>query len=377
MPRLTRAQLEAEVEALRASLAKETARRKRLERQLRVRGTELSESFAQQTATSEVLRVISSSPSDIQPVLDVVAENAARLCEALDAEIFRREDDHLVLAAHYGRTPVGTVGEFAVPLVRQTINGRCVLDGRTIHVADLQVLADDFPRGSELARQQDSRAHLSIPLMRAGIAIGLISLRRTEANLFTERQVALLQTFAEQAVIAIENVRLFRELGARNAELTESLAQQTATSEVLGVISRSPTDIQPVLDTVAESAARLCNAFDAAIFRRDGGRLVLVAHHGPIHPGGSLGVFTLPLVRGSFSGRAVLEGATVHVLHAQDQSEEYPEGSELARRIGFETALIVPLMREGVAIGSISLRRTEARPFTKRQVALLQTFADQ
>ena len=218
----------------------------------------LSQAVEQQTATGEILRVISGSPTDIQPVFDTVAENAARLCESSDAEIFRRDGDRLRLVAHHGPIPVGgPIGEFTMPLVRGTINGRSVLDGRTVHVADLQNETDEFPQGSEFARQQDSRAHLSVPLMREGGAIGTISLRRTEAELFSERQVALLQTFADQAVIAVENVRLFKELQEKNqalttahAQVSETLEQQVATSAILAVIANSPTDVQPVLDAL-------------------------------------------------------------------------------------------------------------------------------
>ena len=220
------------------------------------------------------------------------------------------------------------------------------------------------------------RTILSVPLMREGVAIGSIQIRRTEAQLFTERQVALLETFAEQAVIAIENVRLFKELEARNGALGESLEQQTATSEILRVISSSPTDVQPVLDAVTECAARLCESLDSAIWRRDGDRCLLIAHNGGI-PIGPIGEFSLPLVRGTVSGRSVLDGQTIHVADAPTEVDEFPESSENARRMGFRTILNVPLMREGVAIGVISLRRTEVQLFTERQVALLETFADQ
>jgi two-component system, NtrC family, sensor kinase len=343
---------------------------------LEQRNQALTASLEQQTATSEVLRVIARSPTDIQPVLDTVAESAARLCEALDTTIFRRDGDRLLLVAHHGPIPAGRIGEFALPLVRGTVGGRSVLDGRTIHVTDLQTDVDEFPEASENARRMGFRTILCVPLAREGVAIGAIQLRRTEAQLFTERQVALLQTFADQAVIAIENVRLFKELEARNRDLTEALEQQTATSEILRVISSSPTDTQPVLDTVAESAARLCEASDVSIFRLDDDGLRLVARHAPI-PYGALGAFVVPLIHGMVNGRAVLERRTIHVVDLQAEVDEFPEGSPLARQFGYRASLSVPLLREGSAIGVVHLRRTEAQLFSERQVTLLQTFADQ
>ena len=229
----------------------------------------LAEALEQHAAISAILKVISASPSDVQPVLDTVAESATRLCGSSDAEVFRRDGDRLRLIAHHGAIPSGPLGEFTVPLVRDSVNGRATLNGQTIHVVDVQARANEFPVTAEFARRQGSRTQLIVPMLRHGVAIGTISLRRTVVDPFTERQVALLTTFADQAVIAIENVRLFKET-------TEALERQTATSEILRVISQSPTDVHPVFDTIAAAALKLCRASAANVFTFDG-KLVWLA----------------------------------------------------------------------------------------------------
>jgi len=202
---------------------------------------ELRKSLQQQTATADMLKVISRSTFDLQVVLKTLVESAAQLCDAYDSAIWRPDGDWLLLVAHHGPIPAETL-----PLIRGTVAGRTVLDGRAFHIADLQTEDAEFPESSENARSWGFRSLLCVPLMREGVAIGTIALRRREAQLFTERQVALLQTFADQAVIAIENARLFNEL-------RESLQQQTATANVLRVISRSTFDLKTVLNTLVES----------------------------------------------------------------------------------------------------------------------------
>src|SRR5262245_42677968 len=230
---------------------------------------ELRESLQQQTATADMLKVLSRSTFDLQAVLKTLVESAAQLCGAYDSAIWRPDGARLLLVAHHGPIPAETL-----PLIRGTVAGRTVLEGRAFHIADLQTEDADFPESSENARRWGFRSILCVPLMREGVAIGTIALRRSEVQLFTERQVALLQTFADQAVIAIENARLF-------TELRESLQQQTATAEVLKVISRSSFDLQAVLDTLTVSAARHCEAQMAAIVRqKDAGSYYYATSYG-------------------------------------------------------------------------------------------------
>jgi signal transduction histidine kinase/CheY-like chemotaxis protein/HPt (histidine-containing phosphotransfer) domain-containing protein len=350
----------------------------RLFKELEARNRDLSEALEQQTATAEILNAISSSPTDIQPVLGAIAETAARLCEASDVLIRRVDGNTMRVAAHIGPVPI--VDSAIDPLIsHESVGGRSILERRTIHIHDVLEphVSDEYPKGMwTLFEDVPYRTMLVVPLVREDAAIGTIAIRRPEMRPFSDKQIKLLETFADQAVIAIENVRLFKELEGRNRDLTEALEQQTATAAILRVISGSPTDVQPVFDAVAESAARLCDAIDASIFRADGHQLRLVAHYGPI-PFGTVGEFTISMSRGTLAGRSILEGHVVHAADLQAEAAEFPEGSAVAQRFGYRAAVSVPLMREGSAIGSISVRRTDARLFSERQLSLLQTFADQ
>jgi len=224
---------------------------------------ELAEAREQQAATAEILRMISRSPTDLQGVFEEIAASAARLCDAYDASVLQVDGDCQRLVAHHG--PIPTPG--ALPLTRKVVTGRAVLDRQAIHIADVQTETDQYPEGSDNARRLGHRTILAVPLISAGKAIGVIVIRRTQVRPFTDRQIDLLKTFADQAVIAIENTRLFEEVQEKNraltetnAQLTEALEQQTATSKILRVISGSPTDVRPVFETVVESAAKLCEA---------------------------------------------------------------------------------------------------------------------
>ena len=332
---------------------------------LETSNSELREALDQQTATSEILRVIASSPTDLQPVLNTVAERAARLCDAQDALIDRVDADVLEHVAAYGAMPMA---QSRRPLSRSTPAGRAIVDRQTIHIPDVVPLLDtEYPDAKARQQVTGTRTVLVTPLFLKGIAIGTIQIRRAEVRPFSEKQVALLKIFADQAVIAIENVRLFNEL-------KESLEQQTATSEILGVIASSPTDIQPVLNTVAENAARICGASDSGIYMLvEGGLLRKVAGHGSVS-GSPIG-FELFADRDSVPGRTVIDGQTIHIPDFVAVADEYPVQRALQR--GYRTMLGTPLLRKGVPIGMIGIRRLDVHPFTDKQISLLKTFADQ
>jgi GAF domain-containing protein len=349
---------------------------------------QVTEALGQQTATAEILRVISSSPTDLQPVFDAILRSAQRLLGARTTSVFRRLTDEIHLAAF---TSAGEVGDAAYaalfPMSLDDYRERfpfAMLDwvtGSVTHVPDVELDMRSPEIARRLARARGFRSVLQVPMRREGQVIGVLGITRSEAGVFAEDEIALAQTFADQAVIAIENVRLFTELQEKNqalttahAQVTEALEQQTATAEILRVISGSPTDAQPVFDAIARSATSLCDAYDAWVGQLNGDLLRVAAHHGSIPaPVGAV----VPAIRGIVTGRSVIDRRTVHVADLQAEADEFPGGSAAARSLGHRTILSVPLLREGVAIGAIALRRTEVQPFTDRQIALVTTFADQ
>ncbi len=330
---------------------------------------ETKEALEQQTAISEILRVISNSPGDVRPMLNAVAERALKLCAAAEAIILMVEGETLRFVAGFGSTPTFDKDE-VMPLTRGLVAGRAIIDRVTIHMEDLaRASEDEFPAAREAQRRLGHRALLSVPLMREDRAIGAISVWRMEPVAFTAKQIALVKTFADQAAIAIENVRLFNET-------KEGLEEQTAIAEILRVISGSPTDVQPVLDAIAERAARLCDAGSASMFLTEGNMLRHLASKGPgAEPVTHLETF--PISRDSISGRAILDQKTMHIRDLLAEEHEYPLSAEIAHRLGHRTVVVVPLFREGQPFGTILLRRQDVRPFNEHEIALLSTFGDQ
>ncbi len=329
--------------------------------------TELRESLDQQTATADILRVISQSPTDVAPVLDVVVKAAQRFCGADDVVISLRDGEELasprtMAPFRHRRRAAGSIAAIGPGTCRDRRRHRPYSGHWSCRIPP------SGPASIELAARLGGEASLAAPMLREGVAVGRHHAARREVGAFTERQIALLEAFAAQAVIAIENVRLF-------TELRESLEQQTATTEILQVISQSPTDVKPVLDAVVKAAVRFCGVDDATIGLRDDKYWIVEAHVGPMR---ALVDERQELTRQTAMGRAIVDGKTVHIPDYRELDPVEFEGArKLSARVGVQAALAAPLLREGVAIGGINLRRPTPGAFTPRQIELLESFAAQ
>jgi signal transduction histidine kinase len=345
----------------------------------------LAEALEQKAAASEILRVISQSPTDVQPVFDAIAESAVRLCDAEAATVTRFDGEWVHIAAIYGLSAARSDALRGTFPMRPSGAGgaaRAIRDRAIVHIPD--VVSDQEYEIQQTAMRSGYRGLLAVPMLHKGHAIGAITLGRAEPGAFSDTQVQLLRTFADQAVIAIENVRLFKELEEKNealtqahAQVTEALEQQTATSEILRTIAHSQTDVQPVFDTIIKSAVTLCDGLFGSLDRFDGDLIFPVATHNytpealdavhrmfPARPSRSLGV-----------GRAIVDRDVVHIPDVE-LDPEY-KAQALAGTIGFRSGLFVPMLRDGVPIGVILVGRAAPGPFSDNQIELLKTFADQ
>jgi GAF domain-containing protein/anti-sigma regulatory factor (Ser/Thr protein kinase) len=335
---------------------------------------ELQESLEYQTAISDVLNIISRSPSELQPVVDLIVQTAKRLCSAERAMMWRLREGKFDLAAHTITDPALAryLRQNPISANRDSLAGRAALEGRTIHARDIMT-------DPELQRQQQAlagnlRTLLVVPLLRGSKPIGVLSLARTEVQPFTDKQVELVTTFADQAVIAIENTRLFEAEQASKRQLQESLEYQTAISDVLNVISRSPTDVQPVFDTIAKSAAQLCKAQFCHVFRYDGQLIHFAASHGqtPESIETMRRIYPIPPGRVSAAARSILTGVVEEISDIHGDPD-YGHGSTA----NYRSIVAVPMLKDGRPVGAICMARSETGVFPERQIELLRTFADQ
>jgi class 3 adenylate cyclase/putative methionine-R-sulfoxide reductase with GAF domain len=333
------------------------------------RASERDELLRQQTAMSEILGVISNSPTDLAPVFDAILSNATRLCDGNLAGLWRYDGQFLIGAAQHNLSTEFVEKYMDVKLEpgRSGPTRLAALERRTVHVADISAEPGFSPKILQFER---ARTVLAVPLLRKTELVGVIAIWRREVRPFNEQQIALVQTFAAQAVIAIENTRLLNEL-------RQSLEQQTATSEVLRVISSSATDLRPVFETIAHNSANLCGATYGIVYRFDGEMIIPVAHHNldqaaidACHQ-----MFPMRLNTGSFVGRTILAREVLHIADvAAEPNDTY---SAIRQALGIRTYLAVPMLRDGNPIGAIALYRREVGLFSDRQIELVKAFADQ
>jgi signal transduction histidine kinase len=320
---------------------------------------ETKESLERQTATADILRVISASPSDLGPVFEAIVKSAAGLCDADFAWV--------LLPDPGGGTPAVAFHGDIPPELRAKIGELLTSSPAAVPRTESFPDISQSDRPFLVARAVGARSLSRVRITQQERHIGAVVVARKDVRPFTPRQVEILEGLADQAAIAIENVRLFNET-------KEALERQTVIGEILRVISQSPTDVQPVMDAIAESAVRFCAAEDAIVILVRGAEVHSVAHSGPV---GTRERVSFPLDGSTGVGRAILEQRTIHIQDLKAAEAEFPRGAALARELGYRAVLAAPLVREGTAVGSILLRRNEPRPFTAKQIELLETFASQ
>ncbi len=335
---------------------------------------DLKEAREQQAATAEILKVIASSPSDVQPVFEAIVGSAKRLLGGHTSALYRIVDGML----HEGAfTPLNPEADEALrrsfPVPTSEYPQLALIEkGESFQFADTEKDAPEIQ--TRVARARGFRSILLTPLIHNGTTIGLVTVTRAETGSFADHHVHLMKTFADEAVIAIENARLFNEVQARMRDLMEALTYQTGSSNILSVIASSPTNVAPVLKAIVDSACELCEAYDAVVLLKDGNDLRYSAHHGPI----PIGLEKSPINRNWVTGRAVVDKVPMHVHDLLSaEGDQFPQSRETLAQQGHRTVLCVPLLREGRSIGAITLRRFEVNPFSDKQIGMLQTFADQ
>jgi GAF domain-containing protein len=340
---------------------------------------ETKEALEQQTATAEILRVISSSPTDVQPVFDALVSTGARLCEADYGFLARYDGTSMAIAAHSGATDEeieAVVRVYPMVPTPDTLGGRTILDLTVVHIPDVR---SDPTYGARVMQDAGWRTGLGVPLLREGAAIGLVGLWRRDVRPFSDRQIELLKIFAQQAVIASENVRLFTELQAKNRDLTTALDQQTATSEILRVISCSPTDVQPVFDAIVQSALRLLDGVGANVARVVGDELQLAAFTTTGEAGDSaLGAaYPMPIGGWNVAARAVRARTPIYLIDTEIDSEYQAMGKGLTQARGVRSIVAVPMILQSSVVGTVAVSRREPGSFSDEEIAVLKTFADQ
>jgi two-component system, NtrC family, sensor kinase len=349
----------------------------RLFNEVQARTRELTESLQQQTATSEVLEVISSSPGELQPVFQRMLENATRVCGARFGVMSLWDGAHFNFAAGYDVPPAFAAARKKTPIPPIGALAKVIETRRFFHIDDVRSSPGYLARAPhtvEMAELAGARTLVIVPMLKENELVGIITIYRQEVKPFTEKQIALVEIFTKQAVIAIENARLLKELRQRTADLSDALTYQTGSANILKVIASSPTDINPVFQAIVESACELCDAYDAVLRLKSGDNLCFSAHHGPI----STFTHERPINRDWSAGRAVIDQKPIQIADLlSPEGNEFPEAREIALRQKHRTVLSVPLLREGECLGAITLRRKEVHPFSDKQITLLQTFADQ